>query len=142
MAGMPLIDSILPALQRNPMQELRLQMVKLLEIIGKNREAHHAIFLEAEKRYREVAIKLFNRQIAAAREGKPFVLGEFIDLVQPVDRTADFDRAIQMLEIEVEDAVTLSTAGFSNFVLGQWNWSRQWAMSNSRHADSPKFRWP
>jgi hypothetical protein len=140
MAGMPWIKSTVPALPRNQMQEVRLHKPKLLEIIRKNREEHHAIFLEAQKKYREVAIKLLDRQLAAAREGKPFVLRQFVELVQPVDHTADYDRAIQMLELSVDDVTTLTTADFANLVQDQWQWTRQWAMSNSRYVDSPKLR--
>ena len=122
------------------MQEVRLQKAKLLEIIHKNRAEHHAIFLEAQKKYREVAIKLLDRQLAAAREGKPFLLREFIALVQPVDHTADYDRAIQMLELSVDDVITLSTMDFSNLVQDQWQWTQQWATSTSRYVDGPKLR--
>jgi hypothetical protein len=122
------------------MKEVRLQKAKLMEIIRKNREEHHAIFLEAQKKYREVAIKLLDRQLSAAREGKPFVLRQFVELVQPVDHTADYDRAIQMLELSVDEVITLSTADFSNLVQDQWQWSRQWATSASHYVDSPKLR--
>ena len=122
------------------MQEVRLQKAKLLEIIRKNREEHHAIFLEAQIKYREVAIKLLDRQLAAAREGKPFVLRQFIELVQPVDHTADYDRAIQMLELSVDDVITLTALDFSNLVQDQWQWTQQWATSTSRYVDSAKLR--
>jgi hypothetical protein len=122
------------------MQEVRLQKAKLLQIIGKNREEHHAIFLEAQKKYREVAIKLLDRQLAAAREGKPFMLREFVALVQPVDHTADYDRAIQMLVLSVDDVITLNRADFANLVQDQWQWTQQWATSTSRYVDSPKLR--
>jgi hypothetical protein len=140
MAGMPWIKSILTALQRNQMQEVRLKKAKLLEIIGKNREEHHAIFLEAQKKYREVAIKLLDRQLAAAREGKPFMLHEFVALVQPVDHTTDYDRAIQMLELSVDDVITLNRADFVNLVQDQWQWTQQWATTSSRYVDSAKLR--
>jgi hypothetical protein len=122
------------------MQEVRLKKGRLLEIIGKNRAEHHAIFLEAQKKYREVAIKMLDRQLAAAREGKPFMLHEIVSLVQPVDHTADYDRAIQMLELSVDDVITLNRGDFANLVQDQWQWTQQWANSNSRYVDNPKLR--
>jgi hypothetical protein len=122
------------------MQEVRLKKGRLLEIIGKNRAEHHAIFLEAQQKYREVAIKMLDRQLAAAREGKAFMLREIVSLVQPVDHTADYDRAIQMLELSVDDVITLNRADFANLDQDQWQWTQQWATSNSRYVDNPKLR--
>lgn len=122
------------------MQEVRLQKAKLLEIIKKNRQEHHTIFLEAQKKYRNVAIKLLERQLAAVRKGKPIVMHEITALIAPFDYTADYNRAIQMLELSVDDVITLTTTDFANLVQDQWHWTQQWARSASRYVDSPKLR--
>ncbi|MGD0815892.1 MAG: hypothetical protein ABSA83_20045 [Verrucomicrobiota bacterium] len=122
------------------MKDVRIKKEQLVQIVKKNRQEHRDIFLKAQEKYREVAIALLDKQLKAAREGKPFVLAEFTHLVQPEDHSHDYDRALRMLELEVEDVVTLTTADFANLVQDQWNWSRQWAVSNMRYTDSPKFR--
>jgi hypothetical protein len=87
-----------------------------------------------------MAIKMLDRKLAAAREGKPFLLQEIVSLVQPADHTADYDRAIQMLELSVDDVITLTTADFANLVQDQWMWTQQWARSTSHYVDNPKLR--
>ena len=122
------------------MHVVRIKKEQLVQIVKKNRQEHRDIFLKSQEKYREVAIALLDKQLKAAREGKPFVLAEFTQLVQPQDHSHDYDRALRMLELEVEDVVTLTTADFANLVQDQWNWSRQWAASNMRYTDSPKLR--
>jgi hypothetical protein len=122
------------------MKDVRIKKEQLVQIVKKNRQEHREIFLKAQEKYREVAIALLDRQLKAAREGKPFMLAEFIHLVQPEDHSQDYDRALRMLELEVDDVVTLTMPEFANLVQDQWNWSRQWATNTSRYTDSPKFR--
>jgi len=122
------------------MKDVRIKKEKVIEILQKNRAEHRDIFLKAQEKYREQAIKLLDEQLKAAREKKPFELRRFVELVQPEDHTHDYDRALEMLSLEENDVVVLSTADFSNLVQDQWEWSRRWAVSNSRYTDSPKFR--
>ncbi len=122
------------------MQEVRIQKGKLLEIIKKNRDEHYVIFLEAQKKYGDTLIKMLERQLTAVREGRPFALQEIVGLVQPTNHTADYDRALQMLELSVDDVITLTTADFANLVQDQWQWTQQWARSASRYVDNPKLR--
>ena len=122
------------------MKEVRIHKAKLLEIVTKNRGEHRQIFLDAQKAYRDKAIAVLDEQLKLAREGAPFVLNKITELSAPEDHTKDYDRAIEMLELSVDDVITLSTSDFANLVQDLWGWSRQWAMSNSAYVDSPKFR--
>ena len=122
------------------MKEVRLQKSDLLAIIRKNRDEHRDIFIAAQKSYREKAIELLDRQLRLAREGNPFVLAEFIQMIPPVDRTEDYDRAVAMLEMSVDSVVTLSADEFSQLVQDEWDWTQNWAFANSRYTTSPKFR--
>ena len=122
------------------MKDVRINKKALKEIILKNRKEHRDIFLAAQEKYREQAIKILDGQLQAAREKRPFALRQIIELVQPEDHTGEYDRVLQMLDLEVEDIVTLSAAEFSNLVQDQWEWSRRWALSHAAYTDSPKVR--
>src|SRR5262252_6450717 len=98
------------------MREVRIAKFKLLEIITQNRDEHRQIFLDAQKVYREKAIELLDSELKHAREGENFVLKRITSLVAPVDHTADYDRAIAMLKLSVDETITLSTADFANLV--------------------------
>jgi hypothetical protein len=122
------------------MNDVRIKKESLIEIVAKNRAEHRDIFLKAQEKYRAVVIQLLDKTLADARDGRPFVLNEITRLVMPVDHTKEYDRALLMLDLEVETVVTLDENDFASLVQDQWNWSRQWAVSNSQYTDSPKFR--
>jgi hypothetical protein len=121
------------------MNQVKVKKDELLEILCRNRAEHRAIFLKAQEKYREVAIKELDAQLKAARNGKPFVLARITRLVQPQDYTAQYDRAIQMLEMSVDDTIIITAAEFSNFVQDIWDWSYKWAVSNSSYVKSAKL---
>jgi len=77
--------------------------------------------------------------LKAAREGQPFVLERIARLIQPKDYTGEYDRAIKMLEMSVDETIEITSAEFQNFVQDIWNWSRDWALSNSGYVKSGKF---
>lgn len=115
------------------MKQVRIKKDKLLAILQKNRAEHRAIFLEAQKAFRAVAIKRLDAQLKAARTGRPFELANLVSLVAPEDHTAEYDRSIQMLEMSVDTEITVDEREFTNYVQDVWNWSRDWAGSNLRY---------
>lgn len=118
------------ALGRTSMKQIRVDKAQLLKILQKNRAEHRATFLEAQKTFRVVAIKALDAQLKAARTGRPFELGRLVSLTAPEDHTVDYDRSIQMLEMSVDQQITVDEREFQNYVQDVWNWSREWA-SNS-----------
>lgn len=122
------------------MQSIKVSKTKLIEILNKNRSEHRDIFLAAQNQYRKVVIEVLDEQLQLARDGKPFVLAIIVQLVSPEDHTREYDRAIRMLELSLDETVTLSEAEFMNLVQDIWNWSRSWAASNSTYVSSPKFQ--
>jgi len=121
------------------MKQVRVKKEELLSILRKNKAEHRDIFLKAQVKFREAAIEELDRMLKAAREGQPFVLERIARLIQPKDYTGEYDRAIKMLEMSVDTAVEVTAQEFQNFVQDVWNWSRDWALSNSKYVQSGKF---
>ncbi len=121
------------------MKNVTVEKAELVRILQKNRKEHRDIFLAAQKRYREKAIQVLDEQLNLARKGDPFVLARITSLIAPVDYTREYDRAIAMLNMEVNKQVTLDRQDFCKFVQDDWEWSRQWATSNAHYTTSPKF---
>ena len=121
------------------MNQVKVKKDELLKILRKNRAEHRDIFLKAQEKYREVAIKELDAQLKAARSGKPFVLAKIVQLILPKDYTTEYDRAIQMLDMSVDDTIIITAIEFQNYVQDIWNWSRDWAYSNSSYVKSAKL---
>ena len=117
--------------RKTTMREVKVSKSELLAIIKKNREEHRGLFLEAQTKFREAAIKVLDAMLKAARDGKQFEPGRLIELRAPQDHTSDYDRVIEMLKMSVEETIMVSDTEFQSFVQDQWDWSKNWALSNS-----------
>ena len=116
-------DQLVDALGRTSMKQIRVDKAQLLKILQKNRSEHRATFLEAQKAFRVVAIKALDAQLKDPTTAN-------LKAVRPEDHTVDYDRSIQMLEMSVDQQITVDEREFQNYVQDVWNWSREWA-SNS-----------
>ncbi len=110
------------------MNAIKVKTSDLLTKIKINREAHRQIFLEASEGYRKAAIAELDSMLADAKEGKK--IRRVLTLVQPMDQTKDYDRAIGMLEMSVDDVVELGEMDFRCYVLDEWQWKDQFRSSN------------
>lgn len=122
------------------MDRIRVKKNELLEILHKNRKEHRNTFLDAQKVYRKLVIEKLDAKLAQAREGGQIHLRELTMIVEPQDHTRDYDRAIGMLEMSVEHEVSLSEHEYRTYVEDNWEWTRNWALSNSAYTSSPKIR--
>lgn len=104
---------------------------KLLTTIRANREAHREQFLAAQEKYREKVIAELDTRLEQARNGGRINLG--FTLPEPVDYTDSYDTAIQMLEWEVADQITLEQDDFKRYVLNKWEWARVFAANTQAY---------
>jgi len=103
----------------------------LLEKLKGNRDKHRDIFLEAQKEYRKQMVKELDQMLAEAREGKNF--RRSVTLCEPVDYTADYDAAIAMLGMSVDEQIEISRQDFACFVMDDWSWKRNFLTTNSTY---------
>ena len=114
------------------MQTVKINKAELLTVVKANREQHRKIFDEAITGYRECAIKELDAMLAEAKTGKR--IRRSVSLVEPVDQTREYDKAIRMLEMSVEDVIELEDHEFSNYVLDDWGWKKSFLASNRAYS--------
>ncbi len=119
------------------MQAIKIQKIKLLDIIRQNRDEHRDIFIKAQEKYRAEVIKCLDGMISDARNGKE--IKTQITLIAPKDYTETYNKAIRMLELDENEVINLEYNDYLNYVEDEWDWSSQWAFSNSTYTSSPKF---
>jgi hypothetical protein len=102
----------------------------LAKLVG-NRATHRKMFLDAQTGFRKVVIQELDRRLKDARAGRGINI--VFSMPAPVDQTGEYDRAIQMLEMSVDDIIELDEDQFSNFVLDEWRWKQQVQATNSRY---------
>jgi len=114
------------------MENIKVKKEELLTILKKNRENHRVIFLEALDGFRKKAIVEFEKQLEAAKAGKKFDV--YINLTLPHDQTKDYDRAIGMLSMSVEDVIELSEHEYQQYVMDDWSWKMNFLTGNSTYS--------
>ncbi len=110
------------------MNEVKVSREELVGKLTANRTKHREIFLDAQEGYREQAIIELDKMLAEAKSGKK--IRRAVVLTEPMDQTADYDRAIAMLEMSVDQHIQLSETDFACYVMDEWSWKRQFSMSN------------
>jgi hypothetical protein len=110
------------------MEKVTVNKKDLLETLKTNRAEHRKIFEEAIEGYRKTATRLLEEQVTKAKANKRFVT--YIQLVQPIDQTKEYDRAIRMIEMSVDQTITLSERDFQQFVMDEWQWTSVFATNS------------
>jgi DNA polymerase II small subunit/DNA polymerase delta subunit B len=118
------------------METVKIRKEELLEALKKNRATHRKIFEEAQEGYREEAIKLLDKALDDARKGKE--IKTFIQLQAPIDQTKDYDRAIRMIEMSVEDVIEIDEKDFACYIMDDWDWKRQFLTTNAFYSKTLK----
>ncbi len=102
------------------LRTLRVSKARLVEALRDNRERHQREYQEALAGYRGQLVTALTRKLERARRKED--VDHHIDLERPVDRTADYDRALAILEWEEQDAIDLPLGDFERWVLDAWSW--------------------
>lgn len=113
------------------MNRVKVTRKDLLEKLTINRKSHRDLFLRAQEGYRKQVIEELDRMLSEARSGKPICRA--IGLPEPQDHTSDYDRAIAMLEMSVDEHIEISATEFDMFVMDNWSWKQMAMESNMRY---------
>ena len=114
------------------MNTVKVKREELLTKVRTNRDAHRTLFLKAQEGYRKLVIEELDRMLADAKAGRS--ISRSINLAEPVDHTADYDRILAMLEMSVDDTIMLDAQEFNQYVLDNWEWSRLASYTNQSYA--------
>lgn len=114
------------------MNVTRVKKTELMEKLLANRSEHRAIFEEALEGFRTQVIQEAERIIREAKAGKRF--NHKISLVQPIDQTREYDRAIKMIEMSVDEIIELDEHKFQCLVMDDWSWKSNFLASNAGYS--------
>lgn len=114
------------------MNTVKVRRNELLEKIEHNRAKHYDLLAKAKEGYRKLVIRELAKALRAARAGG--ALQTAFALTPPQDHTADYDRAIDMLKMSVDDTIELSADDFQRYVRDEWMWSAGTLLVNSQYA--------
>ena len=120
--------NIRKATMETSLDSITVDKLKLIITLTENKTTHNNIFVKSQKGYKKAVIKTLENKLKEAKDGKDVNLSMNLD--KPTDHTSDYTTVIGMLDWCLEDQVKLTRANYENYVLDQWSWSRNFAMTS------------
>lgn len=127
------------------MREVKVRRDELLVKIRENRIKHVAEYDEAVAGYKEAAAEAIDsataklkRQVEELRAGEVIALtAVMFNLRVPQNHSKDYDQVIAMLEMSVDDELSIRSDEFACYVMDDWDWKGDFLdVSNSYKSSS------
>lgn len=118
-------------LNPSTMQSMRMKRVELLEALTKNLADHRQTFLEAQKGYRTQMIKELDQMLQDATNNKRIKRG--VSMPEPEDHSKDYETAIRMLSMCVDEELEIEMDDFGRYVMDDWGWKTRWSETVSNY---------
>jgi len=115
------------------MRDVQIKKVELLERLQTNRDNHHGVYEKALDAYQAKVTELLESLVQRARQGKVIPQDALYKLPLPEDHTEDYNVAIEMLQHEEREILTLSQQEFRRYFLDRWEWEQ------SFHANTQSY---
>ena len=110
------------------MEKVKVKKAELQDILKKNLEAHKKAFEKAEADYKVAASGLLKEMLADLEAGKS--IDRYLKIEEPDNHERDYERALKMLEMSVDETIEISVLEFSRFVEDDWAWKMGFSASN------------
>jgi hypothetical protein len=110
------------------LKEIPVKKAELLARLKQNRDDHRVIFEEALEGWHREALAELEARKADLAAGKRRTIS--IRKVVPEDHTSDYNRVIAMIEMSIDDTITLTESDFAQYVMDDWGWQGQF-LSNT-----------
>lgn len=108
---------------KNIMRNVKIEKRRLLDTIKENLNKHVNDYNESVEDYKVLVLKINQNNLKLAKTGD---IAKFRDIkgipAAPQSYESSYQRAIKMLEFEVEDVVEIDETTFNQLVLDEWGW--------------------
>jgi hypothetical protein len=101
----------------------------LVAKLQENRTKHEADYQTALEGFRESVIEDLQEKLELAQDGKD--VERYIKHVKPESHLEEYDEAIEMYSMTVQQIITLPQSDFRQLVRDNWNWKQTWTASNT-----------
>jgi len=101
------------------MKNVRIKKSELLLILTENRLKHVKEYQESLKEFKAAATKTLTE---ALEELKTKAKGIGIHIPAPESYEKEYDKALRMLELSVDEIITLEEHEFNSLVQDEWSW--------------------
>lgn len=119
---------------RNVMRSVKINKVELLGIVRENKSKHILAYKEAVEDYINAARTIVNYNVDKINQGTVEAIEKCKSIPSaPKSYEDEYNRAIRMLELSVDDEIELEADVFNQLVLDEWTWKNNFAMMASTY---------
>lgn len=115
------------------MDKIRVEKAELLKKLHENKIKHSEMVIKAKEGYKKTVRVKLEKLLKKLDHDELVSFYELTSLPQPVDKTDEYDRAIEMLNMSVDDTIEISESEFKCYVQDQWRWAQEAFLSNTRY---------
>lgn len=112
------------------MNKIRVSKARLLTKLKENRDIHIKEYEEVYDEYQVDVIAKMKKLLSAAKKvNRLKEIDTRVGLNPPRSNETDYNMAIKMLEFSIDDELEITQNEFEQYVLNEWDWTRQFANS-------------
>lgn len=116
------------------MNNVKIDKNELLAIVKSNKETHIAQYAESVDDFKKVVLKLATTNLKLAKSGDLKSISQIRPIpAAPTNYAHDYERALRMLQLSVEDVIDIESAVFNQLVLDEWGWKKTFIMASSSY---------
>jgi len=113
------------------MNKVKIEKLKLLEIVRYNLQKHLQEYKEAVENYKLLVLKISKENLKYSKTQDVLKYGFKDYPVPPKSYEKEYNKSIRMLELSVDDIIEINEEIFNQLVLDEWNWKNQFVASST-----------
>lgn len=118
--------------KRNVMKSVKIDRLELLEIVKQNAEKHIRDYEESVEDYKVLVAKLAKANLKLANTGDLKEISKMKKIPsEPVAYADNYNRALRMLDLSVEETIEIEEHIFNQLVLDEWGWKQSFVAAGA-----------
>jgi len=118
------------------MYDIKVNKADLITAIASNRNEHIKKYNDAIAGYKTKLIEKLKEAMELAIQDKELITAIIMPAPKPINHKSDYDLAIGMLDMSVEEIVEISDDQYRNFILDDWSWKSSFSTSSASYSSS------
>lgn len=119
------------SLRSTSVKTVKVNKSELITALRNNQDRHRATYQQALANWQVKVIKALTDAASDAQARRVFKVD--FDLPKPVSYSDEYERAIGMLKMHVEDTIELDLAEYRQYIQDDWGWKHHFTASTSQY---------
>ena len=118
------------------LSSVKVNRAEILERIRKNLENHIQEYEQALEDWRVSVVKQLKVSLKEANKGTDINLKVYRNLPKPENHQKQYEIAIDMLEMSLDDELELDKDEFRKYIRDEWEWKEEFRRMSDTYANS------